>query len=128
MARVLDTFRARPEVSTSTRRHLEGCDTPSGRATVCQPGGPTRAGRREHRKEVHRMGLGRSTSDELLTASQVAEEFGVSKTTVYKWGRERRLDVHMLGDGKIWRTTRASVDGLRNGTKRAALTRSDGRV
>ena len=74
------------------------------------------------------MGLGRSTSDELLTASQVAEEFGVSKTTVYKWGRERRLDVHMLGDGKIWRTTRASVDGLRNGTKRAALTRSDGRV
>jgi excisionase family DNA binding protein len=73
------------------------------------------------------MGKGRPNTagtEQLLTATEVAAEFGVSKTTVYKWGRERRLDVHMLGDGKIWRTTRASVDGLRNGTRRAAISRN----
>ena len=80
------------------------------------------------------MGKGRSTTApsaanaaELLTAAQVAAEFGVSKTTVYKWGRERRLDVHMLGEGKIWRTTRPSVEALRDGTRRAAIAHN-GRV
>ncbi len=52
----------------------------------------------------------RPSSRALLTAEEVAEYFGVKKTTVYRWCRDGRIPC--LKIGKHWRMRREELAGF----------------
>jgi excisionase family DNA binding protein len=49
----------------------------------------------------------RQTGEVLLSAEEVAEHFGVTTTTVYRWCREERIPC--LKIGKHWRMRREEL-------------------
>ena len=52
----------------------------------------------------------RRTGEALLGAEEVAEYFGVTKTTIYRWCKEGR--VPCLKVGKFWRMRRGALEHL----------------
>ena len=54
-----------------------------------------------------RGGGGGRPGEALLGADEVAEHFGVTKTTVYRWCKEGR--VPCLKIGKLWRVRREAL-------------------
>ena len=50
---------------------------------------------------------GRRTGEALLSVEEVAEYFGVTTTTVYRWCKERRIPC--LKMGKLWRVRREEL-------------------
>jgi excisionase family DNA binding protein len=50
---------------------------------------------------------GRRTGEALLSVEEVAEYFGVTTTTVYRWCKEGRIPC--LKIGKLWRVRREEL-------------------
>ena len=50
---------------------------------------------------------GRRTGEALLNVEEMAESFGVTTTTVYRWCKERRIPC--LKMGKLWRVRREEL-------------------
>ena len=53
---------------------------------------------------------GRRTGEALLSSEEVAEYFGVTTTTVYRWCREGRIPCMKIG--KHWRVRREELMAL----------------